>query len=182
MRNDYNGKAIKCLIVEDFNTGELVKQYDPTMFEKVIKETDPMFLTKVFVPTNDEKTNIYDLLSRSIVERENQDVVEVSERDMLIEMFLRFTDLDFDVNDEELIKDVLANPNELFVAIKSEMDKILMGILENYVTTVKTLQSNPQTATLLSQQINEKAELVQSELKKKELRKQELLKELEELE
>lgn len=163
LRNDENNRQIKCLLVEDYTTGDLIKYYDPRDFSKIIESTDKMFLTKVYTPQ--DKDGVLDLIDKGVRDSENGVQLEVTEEDMLINMMLKFTDLEIDINDKETIKEVLENPNELFFAIKIEMEKILMSNLESFVSMYKTIQSNPQVSNILSQ--NVKTKEISAEEKKK---------------
>lgn len=153
LRKDDGERQIKCLIVEDYKTGDIVKYYDSDDFKDIIKDTDSMFLTKVYSPTQKEKEDLFKLVEGDIEVEDGYVSAEITEPDVVIGMFKRFTDLEIDLNDKELIEDVMSSPNDLFVAIKLEVDKILMSTFESYMSTYKTLQSNPQAQEMLSKTI-----------------------------
>ena len=70
-----------------------------------------------------------------------------------MQLFVMFTDLEIDLEDKELINEVVANPNDVFVAIKIEIDKILMSIFETFIATQRTLQSNPHATEMIAKDI-----------------------------
>ena len=100
--------------------------------------------------------------------------VNITESDIILNLFLKFTDIEIDIHDRNLIDDIIANPNDLYIAIKLELDKILMSSFESFVSTYKTLQSNPQAQELLLSKIN--IDMQQDEEKER----QRLIKELKE--
>lgn len=175
MRKDYEERQIKCLIVEDYTTGDLVKYYNPSEFGKVIENTEPDLLTRVYSPTQEEKNDIFNIISGDLQAKDGVVDVEITDETLVLSLFKRFTDVEIDIEDEAGIKEIMQNPNELFLAIKMELDKVLMSVLENFVATYKTLKSNPQTVEVLSEQAMERAELqkkLEREKKVQELQKQ----------
>lgn len=149
MRNDEEQRQIKCLIVEDYKTGDIIKYYNPNEFKNIIEKTEEMFLTKVYSPTQEEKDQLFKSLQEDIAVNDGVVEVKITEADIVMGLFKKFTDLEIDLGDKEMIDEVMKNPSELFVAIKIEMDKILMSSLESYLSTYKTLKSNPQAQELL---------------------------------
>lgn len=179
MREDYNGKEIKCLIVEDYNTGDIIKYYNPKEFEDIIESTDSMFLTKVYSPSSSEKEEIFKMVEDSISVVDGKAKSEISDVDIVFNLFSKLTDLEIDFENTELMNEIIKNPNELFVAIKLEMDKVLMKVFETYISTYKTLKSNPQSTDLLSKQINQKIALEEKQKNKEKI--EELKRQLKEL-
>ena len=175
MRNDEKERQIKCLIVEDYKTGDIVKYYDPKEFKNIVEQTDEMFLTKVYTPTQEEKDHLFKSLQEEIIVSDGMVEVKITEADIVMGLFKKFTDLEIDLNDKELIEEVMKNPSELFVAIKIEMDKILMSSLESYLSTYKTLKANPQAQELLEKSVELKLMTEEERLRKQkieELKKQ----------
>ena len=104
---------------------------------------------------------------------------EISDVDIVFNLFSKLTDLEIDFENTELMNEIIKNPNELFVAIKLEMDKVLMKVFETYISTYKTLKSNPQSTDLLSKQINQKIALEEKQKNKEKI--EELKRQLKEL-
>ena len=179
MRKDDGEKQIRCLIVEDYKSGSLLKHYNPQEFKSIIKNTNPDFLTKIYSPTQKDKENIYQLIDKNLSASNGQLHTKISDEDVVVTLIKNFTDVEIDVEDVEVVKEIIANPNELFLAIKMELDKILMSMLETYVTTYKTLQANPQTMEALGEKAQER--LVQQKKLEREKKMNELKKELSKL-
>ena len=72
---------------------------------------------------------------------------------MIVKLFTMFTDLEIDLEDKESIEEVIANPNEMYLAIKIEIDKILMSTFESFIATHQVLLSNPQTTEMISKNV-----------------------------
>ena len=179
MRKDDGEKQIRCLIVEDYKSGSLLKHYNPQEFKSIIKNTNLDFLTKIYSPTQKDKENIYQLIDKNLSASNGQLHTKISDEDVVVTLIKNFTDVEIDVEDVEVVKEIIANPNELFLAIKMELDKILMSMLETYVTTYKTLQANPQTMEALGEKAQER--LVQQKKLEREKKMNELKKELSKL-
>lgn len=179
MRKDDGEKQIRCLIVEDYKSGSLLKHYNPQEFKSIIKNTNPDFLTKIYSPTQKDKENIYQLIDKNLSASNGQLHTKISDEDVVVTLIKNFTNVEIDVEDVEVVKEIIANPNELFLAIKMELDKILMSMLETYVTTYKTLQANPQTMEALGEKAQER--LVQQKKLEREKKMNELKKELSKL-
>ena len=153
MRKDDAGRQIKCLIVEDASTGDVVKYFNSSDFDAVITTTGKDYLTKVYSATLEEKQKMLETLKDNIVVEDGAIRVNLTEADMIMQLFVMFTDLEIDLEDKELINEVVANPNDVFVAIKIEIDKILMSIFETFIATQRTLQSNPHATEMIAKDI-----------------------------
>lgn len=153
MRQDEGQRQIKCLIVEDIVTGDVAKHFNPEDFKNIIKNTNKEHLTKVYSPTVEDKQKMLEKIKDNITVGEQELNVNITEEDMIMQLFAMFTDLEIDLEDKELIREVVANPNDVFLAIKIEIDKILMSIFENFIATQRTLQSNPHATELFANEI-----------------------------
>lgn len=149
MRKDEGERQIKCLIVEDVLTGDVVKYFNPSEFSTIMQATKKDNLTKVYSPTVEDKQKMLETIKDNIVVDNESISVDITEEDMIMQLFTMFTDLEIDLTDKELIHDVVANPNDVFIAIKIEIDKILMSIFETFIATQRTLQSNPHATEMI---------------------------------
>lgn len=175
MRKDDGERQIKCLIVEDVTTGDVAKHFNHADFKKIINNTDKKFLTRVYSPTVEDKQNLLEKIKDSIVVEEQSVNVNITEEDMIMQLFVMFTDLEIDLEDKELIREVVKNPNDVFIAIKIEIDKILMAIFETFIATQRTLQSNPHATELFaSDVVNEEEVKKQKEIEELQARLREL--------
>lgn len=157
MRKDDGERQIKCLVVES-ESGDVVKYYNPSEFQTIINTIDKDHLTKVYSPTVEEKETMLEKIKDSIIVEDGAVNVNITEADLIMQLFTMFTDLEIDLEDKELINSVVANPNELFVAIKIEVDKILMSVFESFIATQRTLQSNPHTTEMIAKDVVENME------------------------
>lgn len=175
MRKDEGERQIKCLIVEDVLTGDVVKYFNPSEFSTVLQMTEKDNLTKVYSPTVEDKQRMLETIKDNIVVDNESVSVDITEEDMIMQLFAMFTDLEIDLTDKELINEVVANPNDVFIAIKIEIDKILMSIFETFIATQRTLQSNPHaTEMIIKDMSNEKDVEKEAEIAKLQARLKEL--------
>lgn len=153
MRKDEGERQIKCLIVEDVATGDVVKVFNVTEFNNIMENTDKEHLTKVYSASVEDKQKLLEKIKDNIVVNNEEVSVNITEEDMIMQLFTMFTDLEIDLTNKELIKEVVANPNDLFVAIKIEIDKILMSVFETFIATQRTMQSNPHATEMIVKDI-----------------------------
>lgn len=167
LRNDVDGKQLRCLIVEDYKTGSVAKYRDRQTFEELIAQTDEMFLTKIYEPTAKERENLLKVLQSHHVEGETS--VNIPEEVVLFTM-LQFTDLEFDTTDfeenKDLLQGILANPNPLFMSIKNELDLIFIESLAMLIDTQDAYRHLPEEWLELSNAIQEVHEDIQTQNKK----------------
>lgn len=173
LRNDVDGKQLRCLIVEDYKTGSVVKCRDRQKFEKVISETDEMFLTKIYEPTAKEREALLETLK---IHDKGGDNIEIPEKVVLFHM-LQFTDLELDSatfeENEELLDAVISNPNPLFLAIKNELDLIFIESISMLIDITDSYRQLPDEWLDLSNQIaTTKADIKKQEVKKKRAKKE----------
>lgn len=123
LKNDDNGRQIRCLLVEDYLTTSIKKVKNRDEFPMVLAETDEMFITKIYEPTIKERENLLKVLQ--VHQANEEEAIEIPEEVVLFTM-LQFTDLELDSTDFEdnrgLLEAILENPNTLFMSIKNELD------------------------------------------------------------
>ena len=165
LRNDVDGKQLRCLIVEDYKTGSVSKIRDRHQFEEVLATTDEMFLTKIYEPTTKEREDLLKILQ--VHHRDGEETVDVPEEVVLFTM-LKFTDLELDSTDFEdnqaLLSEVLLNPNPLFMSIKNELDLMFIESLAMFVEVQDAYRHMPEEWLDLSNKLQE----VKSEIKSQE--------------
>ena len=186
-RDDYQGRQIRCLIIEDLETGILSKQKDSSRFEKIINQTSPELLTMVFEPTEAERQTILKAIAQG-TESDNGRALVVSEEDVLL-LLLELTNLEMDPQEvlanRKLMKEILTKPSTLFLMIKSELELIMFEIVALFEEAMKAYSQMPTelletTTQLLELQEEERRNASKIEEKKKEI--ESLRKQLAELE
>ena len=179
LRNDVDGKQLRCLIVEDYQTGSVSKIRDRHRFEEVLKETDEMFLTKVYEPTSKHREELLNTLK---VHDRGGENIEIPEKVVLFHM-LQFTDLELDSTsfeeNEELLDAIISNPNPLFLSIKNELDLIFIEAIAMLIDINNSYRQMPEEWLDVSNQIiSTKETIKKQETKKTRAKKQ--IKKLEE--
>ena len=179
LRNDVDGKQLRCLIVEDYQTGSVSKIRDRHRFEEVLKETDEMFLTKVYEPTSKQREELLNTLK---VHDRGGEKIEIPEKVVLFHM-LQFTDLELDSTsfeeNEELLDAIISNPNPLFLSIKNELDLIFIEAIAMLIDINNSYRQMPEEWLDVSNQIiSTKETIKKQETKKTRAKKQ--IKKLEE--
>lgn len=179
LRNDVDGKQLRCLIVEDYQTGSVSKIRDRHRFEEVLKETDEMFLTKVYEPTSKQREELLNTLK---VHDRGGENIEIPEKVVLFHM-LQFTDLELDSTsfeeNEELLDAIISNPNPLFLSIKNELDLIFIEAIAMLIDINNSYRQMPEEWLDVSNQIiSTKETIKKQETKKTRAKKQ--IKKLEE--
>lgn len=142
--NDVNGREIKCLIVND-GQGNIYKEYDRNLFDYLIDKYGDE-LIKVFVPTLEQRNELFTLIHENTKEANGKTVVSISDEDLFLAMFSQFTDLDVSdiVADKTLMRQVLDNPSQEFILIKSVLEQIMISITGTYQDIINVLASAPK--------------------------------------
>lgn len=136
------GKTIRCLVVEDYKTGNIKKIRDHKMFKDVIENTDEMFLTKVYQPTEQEKIELIKYIQGNAIESNGQKHFKAKDEEVYM-WLLRFTDIEPSENEEENIE-AINNPNELLIQVTQELSSIMMQVISQYQDVRRAYDSLPE--------------------------------------
>lgn len=172
LKNDDNGKQLRCLLVEDYQTGAIKKVREREAFESTLKETDEMFITKVYEPTQAQREELLTLIQENVGIEQEESVVTLSEVKTLF-LMLKFTDIELDSEElednHELLEAVISNPNPLFVAIRNELELIIIETVAMLYDAAKVYRTMPDDLLNASNELMvAKANL---DKKKKDLKK-----------
>lgn len=146
MRNlkDYKRKEIRCLVIEDFETGDILKINKKDEIEKSLLNYSENEITKIYNPSQKQLEEI-----NSIIER-NTDGEKVYSKidgiDMLIKIIPMLTDIEIDLNKEEdieLINEIISDPNDVFNEVVMEINKIIMNVNLKWIDNLKLLNKLP---------------------------------------
>lgn len=173
LKNDDNGRQIRCYVVEDYQTGGISKVRDRAQFETLTQTTDAMFLTKIYEPDMADRERLMRLIQSSA----NQDLqAHLSEADVLFEM-LRLTDLELDAEELEtnkaLMEEILKRPNALFLSIKSELEIMLIEIVAAFHDVAAAYRAMPEEWLTLADDLlatQEEGQRLKEEVKEVETR------------
>lgn len=176
-RNDYQGRQIRCLIIEDPMTGLLSKVREPNQFDHLIKHTPASLLTIVFEPTETDRKNLLKLIGQNVDEKGNSLNVTIGEEDVLLTL-LEMTDLELNPIElkanRQLMTEILAQPSALFISIKNELDMILLEIVTAFEEVVNAYRHMPEEMLNASNQLFELKEQEKINQEKIENKKQEI--------
>lgn len=157
-RNDYQGRQIRCLIIEDPMTGLLSKVREPNQFDHLIKHTPASLLTIVFEPTETDRKNLLKLIGQNVDEKGDSLNVTIGEEDVLLTL-LEMTDLELNPIElkanRQLMTEILAQPSALFISIKNELDMILLEIVTAFEEVVNAYRHMPEEMLNASNQLFE---------------------------
>ena len=146
MRNlkDYKRKEIRCLIIEDFETGNVFKVIKEEEIENCLLKYSENEITKVYNPTQEQIGEI-----NSIMERKAEDgkvYSKIEGVDMLIRVIPMLTNIEVDLDreeDVELINEIISDPNDVFNEVVMELNKIIMNINLKWIDNLKLLNKLP---------------------------------------
>lgn len=140
----YKRRKLKCIVVEDFETGRVFKVIDNEKIEECINKYSQYEITKIYNPSREQKEKIYKLLE--ISEEKGKVVTSVKGEDILIAMIPMLTDIKIDLTlneDIELIESIISDPNEVFDLVARELNEILLMINLNYIENLKLISQLP---------------------------------------
>ena len=172
LKNDENGKQIRCLLVEDFETGVIKKFRNRSEFNLIMAETDEMFITKIYEPTQTQRDELLKVIQENADIENNETVVSLSDAKVLF-LMLQFTDIELDSQEleetRELLEAIIENPNPLFIAIRSELELFIIETIGMVLETSKVYKAMPQDLLEVTEQLLEAKGALEE--KKKELKK-----------
>lgn len=141
---DYKRKEIRCLIIEDFETGNVFKAIKEEEIKNCLLKYSENEITKVYNPTQNQIEEI-----NSIMERKAEDgkvYSKIEGVDMLIRVVPMLTNIEVDLDreeDVELINEIISDPNDVFNEVVMELNKIIMNINLKWIDNLKLLNKLP---------------------------------------
>lgn len=141
---DYKRKEIRCLIIEDFETGNVFKAIKEEEIKNCLLKYSENEITKVYNPTQNQIEEI-----NSIMERKAEDgkvYSKIEGVDMLIRVIPMLTNIEVDLDreeDVELINEIISDPNDVFNEVVMELNKIIMNINLKWIDNLKLLNKLP---------------------------------------
>lgn len=182
LRNDLNGRQIRCLIVEDEITGTITKIRDKEEISTMLNTVENDYLTKVYEPTIEERNELLELMKSNLITTEDGELeVEISEEETLLTL-LKFTDIKIDNRKNkknlELIKKALKKPTITFISIKQELEAIMLEVVSMYYSMLTTYNNVSADISKIQKEIN----LLEQQISQQEDEKKAMLSEVEQLE
>lgn len=144
---DYKRKELRCLIVEDFQNGDVFKVVGEEEIQHALGKYSEHEITRVYNPNAEQRAIIFDMMSME--EKDGKIISKVNENDMLIRIIPMLTDIKVDLNleeDIELINEILDDPNEVFQYVVDLLNDTLAVINSRYIENLKTLSKMPSEA------------------------------------
>ncbi|MEG2289630.1 MAG: hypothetical protein RSC24_06645 [Clostridium sp.] len=144
---DYKREELRCLIVEDFQSGDVFKVTNKEEIENALNKYTEHEITKVYNPSPKQRAEIFDMMSME--ERDGKIETKVDGNDMLMRIIPLLTDIKIDLSldeDVELINDILDDPNEVFQYVVDLLNDTLAVINARYIENLKTLGKMPAEA------------------------------------
>ena len=141
---DYKRKKIRCLIVENFETGRVFKVNKEEEFENIIAKYTKDEITKVYNPTAKQKAEIYEMMD--IKNEEDKLIGTIEGVDLLIKVIPMLTDIEVDLDKEEdieLINEIVVDPNEVFNMVANELNSIILRMNLEWIDNLKLLNEMP---------------------------------------
>ena len=141
---DYKRKEIRCLIIEDFETGNVFKAIKEEEIKNCLLKYSENEITKVYNPTQNQIEEI-----NSIMERKAEDgkvYSKIEGVDMLIRVIPMLTNIEINLDreeDVELINEIISDPNDVFNEVVMELNKIIMNINLKWIDNLKLLNKLP---------------------------------------
>lgn len=140
---DYKRKEYRAVVVEDFETGIVKTIFNQEDIKKAIDNYTELEVTKIYNPSDEIKAEVMKLVQ---ADNEGKEVkAEVTDSDIVVKIIPMLTDMDVNgLEDEAILKEVLANPDNVMLAVSSVINQMLLEMISNYFATFKMLGSLPQ--------------------------------------
>lgn len=127
---------IRCLFVcnED---GEFTKISNQAEIEVALLEYEEDMIVKVFNPTDSQKASILEMMD----ENTKKDKIDLNEN-VVLEIIKMLTNIEVDLEGEEADK-ILEEPNDLLIAVNTEINTILFNIISLQFKNIKNMTKLP---------------------------------------
>lgn len=141
----FKRKEIRCLVIEDFETGRVFKVVGEDRINKALEKYTANEITKVYNPDQKQKNKIFELME---ISQEGKELVTtVDGVKMIINLIPLLTDIKIDLTSEEdmtEITEIMNDPNEVFELVRDELNEILGILNARYINNLKIISMLPE--------------------------------------
>ena len=176
LRNDHNGRQVRCLIQEE--QGHLVKIKERSTIQETLNDSSFDGIV-VYEPTQSERQQLFETLRKSTVLENGELIASLEETDLFL-LLMNYTTVELpnDLDEKrQLMEEVLAEPSPLFLLLKNELDILVIELMSAFHELTKSYQQLPDDLLEASNRLV----ALESGLKEKEQEKRAKLAEIERL-
>lgn len=145
LKERFKRKEIKCLVIEDFETGRIFKVVGEDRINKALEKYTANEITKVYNPDQKQKNKIFELME---ISQEGKELVTtVDGVKMIINLIPLLTDIKIDLTSEDdmaEITEIINDPNEVFELVRDELNEILGMLNARYINNLKVISMLPE--------------------------------------
>lgn len=141
----FKRKEIRCLVIEDFETGRVFKVVGEDRVNKALEKYTANEITKVYNPDQKQKNKIFELME--ISQKGKELVTTVDGVKMIINLIPLLTDIKIDLTSEDdmaEITEIINDPNEVFELVRDELNEILGILNARYINNLKVISMLPE--------------------------------------
>ncbi|WP_195966748.1 hypothetical protein [Clostridium sp. 1001283B150210_160208_E6] len=141
----FKRKEIRCLVIEDFETGRVFKVVGEDRVNKALEKYTANEITKVYNPDQKQKNKIFELME--ISQKGKELVTTVDGVKMIINLIPLLTDIKIDLTSEDdmaEITEIINDPNEVFELVRDELNEILGMLNARYINNLKVISMLPE--------------------------------------
>jgi len=141
---NYKRKSIACVIVEDFESGNVYKVVDEENIKNGIEKYTENEITYIYNPTQEQRSEILGIFEKK--EDDGKIKSTMKEIDMLTKVIPMLTDIEVNLDNEEdleIVRDNIQDPDKVFSKVVMELNSILMDINLEWVESLKMLHKVP---------------------------------------
>lgn len=145
LKERFKRKEIKCLVIEDFETGRIFKVVGEDRINKALEKYTANEITKVYNPDQKQKNKIFELME--ISQKGKELVTTVDGVKMIINLIPLLTDIKIDLTSEDdmaEITEIINDPNEVFELVRDELNEILGMLNARYINNLKVISMLPE--------------------------------------
>lgn len=176
LRNDHNGRQVRCLIQEE--QGHLIKIKELSAIQEIVNDSSFDGIV-VYEPTQSERQQLFETLRKNTVLENGELIASLEETDLFL-LLMNYTTVELPTDlaeKRQLMEEVLAEPNPLFLLLKNELDILVIELMAAFHELSKSYEQLPEELLEASNQIVE----LQAGLKEKEQEKRAKLAQIEQL-
>ena len=177
LRDDLNGRQVRCLILE--KEGHLTKIKGEKEIKQTLASVPEEELVVLYEPTQAQRQSLFETVRKNTLLEDGELFASFSEEELFL-ILMTYTNIQLEGTKEDQLKemaDVLSHPNPLFTHLKNELDILVIEMVSNFHELSKSYEQLPEELLEASNQIVE----LQAGLKEKEQEKRAKLAQIEQL-
>lgn len=142
---------VRCIFVTKEN-GEIEKITNQEEINTALSTYEEEMIVQMFNPTEKQKEKILEILESNTTDEKVE-----TDSAIILELIKMLTDVEIDLEDEEEIKEVLNEPNDMLVMLNMEINTILLNMVSLQFANISNMAKlQPELLKTVVESMDEK--------------------------